>query len=85
MKHWVKGTYFEVDTNVLAQIKQFAISIRGGGTMKRLAEELHSAATERVGFQCHCQRLISSHFCPYLADLCAIIPCQNFTKKRKTY
>ncbi|KIM88400.1 hypothetical protein PILCRDRAFT_256054 [Piloderma croceum F 1598] len=47
MKHWVRGTYFEVDANALAQIKQFAMSIRGSDTMTKLAEELHSAATKR--------------------------------------
>lgn len=55
MKHWARNAYLEVDTYVLAQMREFALGISSSDTMKRLAMELHSVATERVGFQYHRQ------------------------------
>jgi len=55
LKHWARNAYFEVDTNVLAQMQEFALSIGSSETMRRLGIELHSVATERAAFQGHYQ------------------------------
>ena len=54
--------YFKVDVNVLARIMEFASSIQTLEPMNKLAQELHSEATERVWFYLYFhQRLIVSH------------------------
>jgi hypothetical protein len=50
MKYWVMTPYFEVDTNVLARMKEFAASIQSPGAINNLARELHSATAGRVWF-----------------------------------
>ena len=61
IKHWVTKPHCKLDTNILARMGMFAMSIQSSDTMKRLAKELHSAVVERVWFRYLCQRLILSH------------------------
>jgi len=48
MKYWVTSPYFKVDINVLARMMEFASSIQSLKPMDKLAQELHSAAAERL-------------------------------------
>jgi son of sevenless-like protein len=63
MKCWVTTPHFEVYTNDLARMKEFAASIQNSsrGAIENLAQELQSATTERVWFRYFCQCLILSH------------------------
>ena len=48
MKYWVTNPCIKVDLDILARIKEFAMSIQSSWKMKELAIELHSVAAERV-------------------------------------
>jgi len=61
MKYWVMTPRFEVHTNDLACMKEFAASIQSSGAIKKIAQELQSATAERVWFCYFCQGLIMSH------------------------
>ena len=61
MKYWVTNPSFKVDTNILARMDQFAMSIQSPQTMEKMAKQLHLAVTEHVWFQCFRQPLILSH------------------------
>ena len=46
IKHWVTKPHCKLDTNILARIGKFAMSIQSSETTKRLAKELHLAVVE---------------------------------------
>ena len=78
MKYWVTTPYFEVDTNILARMKELAASIQSTGKIKKLAQELQSAAAGRVWLHYFCQCLISSH--RWLLYVQLISPSRPHTK-----
>jgi son of sevenless-like protein len=64
MKCWVTNPYHKIDTNILAQIEEFALSIQSSARMKEIAMDLlRSVTKERVRFQSLFQLLILSHLC----------------------
>ena len=75
IKHWVTKPHCKLDTNILARMGMFAMSIQSSDTMKRLAKELHSAVVERVWFRYLRQRLILSH--NYLSYLQMVPPSNS--------
>jgi hypothetical protein len=81
MKYWVTGPCFRVDNEFLARMEQFVSSIQSSGTIKKLAQELHSATTERVWFLCFCQRLILSHHGCYVQLISLSRPHAKISQK----
>lgn len=54
MKYWVMTPHFEVHTDDLARMKEFAASIQSLGAIKKSAQALQSATAERVWFRYFC-------------------------------
>ena len=48
MKYWATNPYLTIDTNVLARIQEFSMSICSSPLMTELATELHLIVTKRV-------------------------------------
>lgn len=50
MKYWASNRYLTIDTNVLARMQEFSMSIHSSTRMTELAAELRSIVNKRVEF-----------------------------------